>query len=182
MIPFQIVDRYSRSIYELAEEKKQHDAVFGELMAVRNAMESRPELLNLLQSPLITRDEKRSLIEGILGPQSSDLSKRFLNLLVAKNRIDLFPFIVDRLQNVIRKKQGIQEVTVITARELHSSIMQLLEKALEKTTHKKILIHAKVEPSIVGGIQLQMGDKMIDGSIRGKLDALETQLRNVKVV
>ncbi len=181
MIPFQIVDRYSRSIFELAEEKNQRDSVFQELMAVRNAMESRPKLLNLLQSPLITRDEKRSLIEGILGPQSSGLSKQFLNLLVDKNRTDLFPFIVDRLQGVIRKKQGIQEATVVTARELHSSIIQLLEKALEKSTGKKMIIQSEVDPAILGGIQIRMGNQMIDGSIRSKLNTLETQLRNVKV-
>lgn len=182
MIPLQIVDRYSRSIFELAEADKQRDAVFQELLAVRNAMESRPELLNLLKSPLITRTEKSSLIEGILGHDSTGLSKQFLNLLVDKNRMDLFPFIIDQLQDVIRKQQGIQEVAVITARELHSSIVQLLEKALEKITGKKMMIQSEVDPEILGGIQIRMGNRMIDGSIRAKLNTLESQLRNVKVV
>ena len=182
MIPLQIVDRYSRSIFELAEAHKQRDAVFQELLAVRNAMESRPELLSLLKSPLITRVEKSSLIEGILGRNSTGLSKQFLNLLVDKNRMDLFPFIIDQLQDVIRKQQGIQEVAIITARELHSSIVQLLEKALEKITGKKMMIESEVDPKILGGIQIKMGNRMIDGSIRAKLNTLETQLRNVKVV
>ncbi len=182
MIPLQIVDRYSRAIFELAEDTHQRDAVFHELWTVHQAIENRPKLLQLLQSPLITREEKRSLIEGILGPNSSALSKQFLNLLVDKNRTDLFPFIVARLQDVIRKKQGIQEAIVVTARELHSSILQLLEKALEKSTGKKMLLRSEVNPEILGGIQIRMGNRMIDGSVRTKLDTLETQLRNVKVI
>ena len=182
MIPLQTVDRYSRSIFELAEEHKQKDTIFQELLAVRNAMGSRPELLSLLKSPLITRTEKSSLIEGILGRNATGLAKQFLNLLVDKNRMDLFPFIIDQLQDVIRKQQGIQKVTIITARELHSSIVQLLEKALGKITGKKILIQSEVDPEILGGIQVRMGNRMIDGSIRAKLNTLETKLRNVKVV
>lgn len=182
MKPLQIAERYSRSIFELSEEQGQQDAVFQELLTVHQAMENRPELLNLLQSPRITRDEKRSLIEEILGPRSSHLSKYFLNLLVDKNRTELFPFIVDQFQDVIRQKQGIQEVFVVTARELHSSIVQLLEKTLEKVTGKKILIQSSVDPVLLGGIQIRMGNHMIDGSVRTRLNTLETQLRNVKVV
>ena len=181
-VPFQIVDRYSRSIFELAEEKKESNTVFQELLAVANAIEIRPELLSLLQSPRITREEKRSLIEGILGPSAHPLSKQFLNLLVDKNRTALFPYIVSRLQDVIQKKQGIQEAIVVTARELHSSILQLLEKALEKSTGKKMLLRSEIDPKILGGIQIRMGNRMIDGSIRTKLDILETKLRNVKVI
>ena len=182
MIPLQIVERYSRSIFELSEEQNQRDTVFQELLTVHQAMENRPELLNLLQSPRITRDEKRSLIEGILGPRSSNLSKDFLNLLVDKNRTELFPFIVEQLQDVIRQKQGIQEVFVVTARELHSSIVQLLERTLEKVTGKKILVQSSVDLTLLGGMQIRMGNRMIDGSVRTKLNTLETQLRNVKVV
>jgi len=181
MKPLQIAERYSRSIFELAEERNQRDIVFQELLTVHQAMENRPELLSLLESPRITRDEKRSLIEGILGPNSSSLSKDFLNLLVDKNRTELFPFIVEKLQDVIRQKQGIQEAFVITARELHSSIVQLLEKTLEKVTRKKILIQSSVDPALLGGMQIRMGNRLIDGSVRTKLNTLETQLRNVKV-
>ncbi len=178
----QIAERYSHSIFELAEEKGQSKNVFEELLTVRQAMESRPALLNLLRSPLITRDEKSSLIEGILGQNAKSLSKYFLNLLVDKNRIESFPDIIDQLQQVIRRKEGIQEVTIVTARPLHSSILQLLEKNLEKMTHLDILVESEIDPSLIGGIQIRIGNRLIDGSVRSKLNTLEAQLRNVKVV
>ena len=181
MKPLEAANRYTRSVFELGEETGSSEQVFQELSAVRQAMEGRPELLHLLQSPLITRTEKRSLIEGILGPKSSSLSQQFLNLLVKKNRIDLFGFIVDRLRATLHEKQGIQEATVVTARDLHPSIIQLIQKALETTLRKKVLIQTDTDPQLLGGIQIRLGNQLMDGTIRSKLDALETQLRTVKV-
>lgn len=178
---FSIAERYSRSVFELAEEKGGSKAAFQELLAVKDAMHERPELLQLLQNPFITKEEKHSLIEGILGTDASIISKHFLNLLVDKHRIDLFPTIVDQLQNAIHEREGVQEVTIVTARQLHESIIQLLEKALQKTTGKKILIESEIDSSILGGIQIKIGNRLIDGSVRSKLDTLETKLRNAKV-
>lgn len=192
MKPLEIADRYSQSIFELAQEAGTTNALFQELAAVRDAMFQRPELLHLLRNPLITRTEKHSLIEGILGPlpapradrpevRARALAEQFLNLLVAKNRIDLYPTIIDRLHLKIDDRQGLQEATTVTARELHPSILQLLQKALEKATAKKIVIRTEINPDLIGGIQIRMGNRLIDGSLRSKLHELETQLSNIKV-
>ncbi len=181
MKPLEIVDRYARSVFEMAEQASSTDRVFGELTAVRTAMQARPKLLNLLESPMITAIEKKSLIEGILGPKSSPLSQNFLNLLVRKNRIDLFPDIVERLHKTVDKKNNVQEATVVTARELHPSIIQLVQKALETALKKKIVIQTDQNPDLLGGIQIQIGNRLIDGTLRAKLNALSSQLRNVRV-
>ena len=181
MRPFEIADRYSRSVFELAEAENTTSTIFQELAAVREAMENRPELLHLLQNPLITRGEKRSLIEGILGPKASTLSQQFLNLLVEKKRIDLYPFIVDRLHETLNEKRGIQEAMLITARQLHPSIIQLVQKALETVLRKKVVIQTETDPHLLGGVQIRLGNRLIDGTLRSKLNSLEMQLRNVKV-
>ena len=182
MKQYAVAERYSRSVFELAEEKGSSKATFQELLAVKDAMQGRPELLQLLHNPLITKEEKYALIEGILGTGASAVAKHFLNLLVAKGRVDLFPVIVEQLQNAMYGREGVQEVTIVTARTLHESIVQLLEKALIKTTGKKILIESETDPSILGGIQIRIGNRLIDGSVRTKLEALEKQLRNTKVI
>jgi F-type H+-transporting ATPase subunit delta len=181
MRPLIIAERYSRSAYQLAEEKGLGNSFLKELQAVKDAMEARSELMSLLRSPLITRDEKRSLIEGILGPKASSLAREFLNLLVAKGRIDLFPDIVGELKRLTNEREKIQEVTAISARELHPSILQLLQKALEKMTGKKIILRTEEDSSLLGGIQIQLGNRLIDGTLRSKLNALESQLRMVRI-
>ncbi|MBI1977935.1 MAG: ATP synthase F1 subunit delta [Candidatus Omnitrophica bacterium] len=181
MKTLEIADRYTRSAFELANEKGAVEILFQELATVREAMESRSELLNLLQSPLITQEEKRSLIEGILGPKASALAREFLNVLVEKKRIDLFPFIVDRLRSAIYEKKGIQEATVVAARELHPSIIQLIQKALERATQKKVELQTEVDKRLLGGLQIRMGNHLIDGSLRTKLDTLKSQLIHAKV-
>ncbi|MBI4358188.1 MAG: ATP synthase F1 subunit delta [Candidatus Omnitrophica bacterium] len=181
MKALEVADRYARSILELAEEKNLVDSLFQELSAVRQAMETRPELLNLLRSPLISRVEKRSLIEGVLGPKTSRVAQDSLNVLVDKNRIELFPFIVDRLHVSINEKKGVQEATVISARELHPSILQLIQKALEESIRKKVFIQTDTDSNLLGGLQIRMGNHMIDGTVRAKLDRLQSQLRTAKV-
>ena len=181
MRPLVIAERYSRSAYQLAEEKNITGSFFQELQAVQNAMTIRPELMSLLKSPLITHDEKRSLIEGILGPKSSSLAREFLNLLVKKNRIDLFPDIVGELKRLTNEREKIQEVTAISARELHPSILQLLQKTLEKVTSRKIILRTEEDPSLLGGIQIQLGNRLLDGTLRSKLNALESQLRMARI-
>lgn len=173
----ELSSRYSRSIFELAEERNVSSHLVSELKAVKNAMGSRPELVHLLQSPLMSRNEKASLIKGILGAGSSPLTGQFLNLLVAKGRVDLFPQIVDQLQSMLQKKEGIQEVNVVGARPFHANLIQLLERALHKLTGKTIRIQSTVNPSLLGGIQIRMENRLIDGSVRAKLNALEMQLR-----
>lgn len=181
MRPLELADRYGRSIFELAEAENRTDAIFQELAAVREAMKHRPELLQLLQNPFITRGEKCSLIEGILGPKANALSQQFLNLLVEKNRIDLYPFIVDKFHEILNGKQGIQEVTVVTARQLHPSIIQLVQKALEIAIGKKVVIQTGTDLHLLGGLQIRMGHRLIDGTLRSKLNSLDIKLRNVKV-
>ena len=181
MRPLVIAERYSRSAYELAEEKGIAGSFLQELQAVRDAMEVRSELMSLLKSPLITHDEKRSLIEGILGPKASSLAQEFLNLLVDKSRIDLFPDIVGELERLSNERDKIQEITAVSARELHPSILQLLQKALEKITAKKIILHMEHDSALLGGIRIHLGNRLIDGTLRSKLNALETQLRTARI-
>ena len=177
----EIADRYTRSVFELAEEKGSTSALLQELLAVGQAMVNRPELLALLKNPLITRSEKKSLIEGILGSKANALSSQLLHLLVEKNRIDLYPLIVEGLQELLNEKQGIQEVAAVSARELHPSITQLIQKALETALKKKVTIQTQTDPALLGGLQIRIGNRLIDGTIRAKLDALGAQLRTAKV-
>lgn len=181
MRPLVIAERYSRSAYQLAEEKNMTTSFLQELQAVRDAMETRSELMSLLKNPLITRDEKHSLIEGILGPKASSLAQQFLNLLVDKNRIELFPDIVEELKRLTHEREKIEEATAVSARELHPSILQLLQKALEKMTAKKIILRTEEDPSLLGGIQIHLGNRLIDGTVKTKLNALESQLKMARI-
>ncbi|MBI4368504.1 MAG: ATP synthase F1 subunit delta [Candidatus Omnitrophica bacterium] len=170
-----------KSVFEMAEESRETEKLSQELSAVKEAMAERPKFLDLLQNPFITREEKRSLIEGMLGPTSSRLAQNFLNLLVDKNRIDLFPAIMDRLHQAMNQKRNVEEAVVVSARQLHPSILQLIQKALETAIKKKVLIRTEQDSDLLGGLQIRFGSRLIDGSIRAKLNALYHQLSNVKV-
>ena len=181
MKEFQAVERYSRSVFELAEEKHLAETLVIELGALKTAMEKQPQFLGLLRNPLVSRDEKRVVVHKALGTQASPLVAQFLALLIKKGRINLFPSIVERLHGLLNEKKGYQEATVVAARDLGSQLLQKIRGALEKVLKKKVLVEFQKNPLLLGGIQIRVGNRLIDGSLRTKLDTLESQLKAVKI-
>ena len=180
MKALELVDRYTKSVFELAGTETEVDLLRSELVLFSEIMTIRPELMDLLQSPLISRSEKRSLLEGI-RPDTSSLGERFLTLLVEKRRMDLLPAIVRRLQVMLDEQRGIQETRVITHRPLDPSTVPLIEKALAQAVGKKVACQYETDEQILGGIQIYMGNRLIDGTIRRKLNELRAQFKAIKV-
>jgi F-type H+-transporting ATPase subunit delta len=174
-------DRYARSIFEIAEEKEQGETVVRELETLSEALVKQPRFLAILNNPMVKRDEKRSLIHKAIGAKASPLVERFLALLIRKGRIELFGDIVERLHDLLNKRKGIQEVTITSARKMDPTTAGALKATLEKLTGGSILIDAAVDPRLLGGAQVRLGNRLVDGSLRTKLDALESRLRILRV-
>ncbi|OGX04793.1 MAG: ATP synthase F1 subunit delta [Omnitrophica bacterium RIFCSPLOWO2_12_FULL_50_11] len=185
MKPYQIVDRYARSVFELAEEQGKSETFAHEIDVLSRAMRNQPKFLDLLENPLVTREEKRALIKNILTVEAVHepplLLERFLTLLVEKGRIDLFSAMARQLHNKLNEKRGVQEATAVTARRLDPNVVELLKKALEKMTAKKIVLNLQADPSLLGGVRICLGNRLLDGSLRTKLDSLDSQLTMAKV-
>jgi len=181
MRQFQASDRYMRSFLELAEAKGKADALISELESLGQTVRKHPRLMKLLQNPLVNRREKHGLIQKAANQKMSPLVDRFLMLLVDKRRIDLFPLIVERVREVLNEKLGIQEATVVSAHKLDSQSSQGLKKVLETITNKKIVLETQTDPDLLGGVQVKLGNRLIDGSLRTRLEALRTQLQTAKV-
>ena len=180
MQTLELVDRYAKSVFELAENEGAQEALQSELSSLVGILRAKPQLLGLFQNPLLSRDEKHALIEGI-SPEKSSLVERFLMLLVEKSRVNLLPDITEHLQELIDEEKGIEEAKVITARPLDSSLRPLIEKTLARLTGKKISIQTETDTNLLGGIQIHIKNRLIDATIRRKLDDLGAQLKQVKV-
>jgi F-type H+-transporting ATPase subunit delta len=173
---FQAASRYSRSIFELAEEAGQAEVVVQELAVLSEVAEREPKFIALLRNPLIKRDEKRALINHALGAKINPLVERFLALLIKKRRVDLFGLISEQLHGILNEKKGVAEATVISARKLDAQAASALAKVLERVTNKKIVLRAETNPRLLGGAQVRIGNRLVDGSLRTKLETLESIL------
>ncbi len=181
MKEIEAADRYARAIFELAEEKRTTEALVCELDLVSSAATKNRQFLELLLSPFVKLEEKQALIQAVLGQGSGVLSSRFLTLLALKKRLALLPVIVEQLQIRLNRKNGIKEVTVVSGRELNSEAQQKLQETLEQKIRMKILMHLKTDARLIGGVQVRIENRLIDGSIRASLNQLGSRLKTVKV-
>ncbi len=166
--------RYARAAFEVALEHDALDRWAGDLRLIASVMGDDRAAAILLDTkvPLARRFRLlEATLEGI-GPQAMNLAK----LLVGKGRVSLAPQIAEAYDGLVDDHRGIAHATVATAVPLTDAERQVVEQRLGEYTGKKVITHLEVEPAIIGGLVARIGDKVIDGSTRGKLLALKRSL------
>jgi F-type H+-transporting ATPase subunit delta len=135
------------------------------------------DLRNFLATPAVTREEKHAVIEKLaarLG--SSKVVRNFLLVIVDHQRMHLLPEIVHSFESVLMQREGVAEAEVISAVELNKTQKSTLLNTLERLTGKKIQAKYALEPALIGGAVVRVGDTIYDGSVRNRLNLLRAQL------
>ena len=170
---------YSEALFELAVENGTAEDVNRELAAVSEIFSANGELYEILSAPTVTDDEKTEMLTSIFGGRISDLTLDFLCLTAQKGRIRNLQGIADAFRELLYNKDGIVEVTVTTVKPLKSSQRDALKSKLEQKYGKKVIMAELTDPAVMGGVVIQCGDTLLDGSVRTKLDNMRRQLENV---
>ncbi len=155
----------------------------GDVLAARDNMRrvadtigTHPMLASLLHRPQVTAARKKSVLAEVLKTEATPATLAFLNLLTDKRRIDLVGEIATELERLVRERQNIARATAVTAEALHPAQVEALRVSLEKRTGKTIELSTEIDPALLGGVLVRIGDTVIDGSVRGKLDRLHEQM------
>jgi F-type H+-transporting ATPase subunit delta len=181
MITSQLALRYAEALYELAAEKQALDGVERELGIVEETLAAHDELKTLIYHPQMPLAAKRETVERVFGPQVSEYVRNFLLLLVDKRRETALPAIIREYKVLANKARNIAEAEVTTARPLAEGDKQALAAKLSAVTGKTVVLNARVDDRIVGGVVVKIGDKLIDGSVVRQLEALRTALLKTEV-
>ena len=176
MLNIQLATKYSRAIFELAQEENKLDDYAKDLSQVQEDVFSLPEAVKFFQNPLIPQQAKKDLLAKAFNKEISPDVFNFLMLLVDKNRIGIFNEIYEIFNGLKNQAQGILVADVITAFPLTKTQETQLNKKLASVTGKKIQIRKHEDKSILGGVIVTIGDKRIDGSAAGRLRALKGTL------
>jgi F-type H+-transporting ATPase subunit delta len=174
--PDQLATVYARSLFELAESAGGRDtaeSTLGELQDILELARADArfgEFLSSLVVPVIKRDAS---LKAIFDGKASDLTVRFLRLLNRKGRLSHLPAITAAFDGIVQDAFGRVEVDVFTAAALDDSEKQTIKDKVGKKLGKDIVLHCYVEPAMLGGVKLKIGDQLID-------DSLATQLRRVR--
>lgn len=168
-----LAQRYSRALFLAAAEKGQEAAVLEELgLAQRKLM----DLASVLKHPRVSAAEKKRRIGEALGPKVSPLVRRFLELLVDKKRFSVFSMAMMALGRFVAEKKNTARAHVRTARALGPEARQALADSLKKFSGKNVELDVHVDPEVIGGAVVRLGDWVLDGSLRSQLKRLGRQL------
>ena len=176
MIERTLVRIYGEALYQIAEERGVVDEVYGELRDLEDLYRGSKELSTFLNSPKVDRGEKKDLVRKVLGPQFSDLTRQFLELLVDKNREVLIPYLAGEFKEILDDLHNRIDVDVTSAVPLPEDLQDRLKGTLSRLLDKEVLLHPKIDPGILGGIVVRVEDKIIDGSVKGRLEDLRKKL------
>ncbi len=176
MIERRIVRRYAAALYSAASKAGVVDAVESDLGLISYTVESSSSLRELMFTPVVPRKKKQEILADIFKGNVQDVTLAYLNLLVDKHREEAFALTEAEYVLLANQARGIVRAEVTSAVELDETQQSRLVKKLSAATGKTIELATNVDPDIVGGVIVRIGDTVIDGSIRGQLAALKAQL------
>jgi F-type H+-transporting ATPase subunit delta len=175
MLKGAIARRYAGAMFELGLKQNKLDRTLDDVRQIAQVFAHR-KLLYLLREPKIPVQRKETAIRQALQGKVLPTSLNLALLVVQRELVEAMPNIARELEQLVLnyKNQAVAKVT--TATKIDDAQMTLIKKALEQRTGKTILIESRVEPAILGGVVARVGDQVIDGSIRNRLNALRQQL------
>ena len=179
MLKGAVGSRYAEALYTIAEREKSVEVIEQELIAVDAVVRDNRDLQKVLYHPRITSKDKKSLLSELLSGKVSQVTLEFLNLLVDRQREQFLSVIVEYYINLANKARNITEAKVTSAVELTAKEQKEMAALLDKITGKKVETSFSVDPSLIGGVVVRIGDRVIDGSIRTRLATLREHLRQI---
>ena len=169
--------RYAKALMQLAEENKSLDTVVADVKMIHNLVEGSADLRMLLSSPLIKSDKKQSILTSLLTDKVSDLTLKFIQLVVEQNRESSLGVIAEEFIGIYNENNNIAKVSLTTATALDTNSRDLILKTIkEKYNFSEIQLEESVDADLLGGMVMRIGDKQMDASIRGQLRKIENEL------
>ena len=169
MIKSQVGRRYSKAIFEIAEEKNQVKEIYEMLTSAMVLYRTDKEFKNFILNPLIDSEQKKSVLNKIFGKDNSD-NLNILLYILDKGRMNCIKYIVAEYLKIYYRKNRILDVKATFTKELTDEQKKKLIDKLSQKTGKEINLEIKIDKDILGGGIIKIGDKIIDGSIRRELD------------
>jgi len=173
-----IAERYGLALYELADEAKSLDEVAEDLTDLKQLIADSDELTKLLRSPLIDREDKSRAMTAIMEKGGAgELTRRFVGVVAGNNRLFALDAMITAYLAELARRRGEITAEVTSARALNDEQLQQLTESLRAKLGGKIAVDPKVDPSLIGGLVVRVGSRMIDASLKTKLQRLQYAMK-----
>jgi F-type H+-transporting ATPase subunit delta len=175
-----IAGRYATALFELARDAGQLDAVAKDLDALARMLVDSADLVRLVRSPVFGREEQAKAISAIAEKAGmTDLVRRFLGVLANNRRLFAVSGMIAAFKTLLSHHRGEALAEVVSAVPLDDAQLAQIKSSLSSATAGNVVINAKVDPSLIGGLIVKFGSRMIDASIQTKLNNLKSAMKGV---
>jgi F-type H+-transporting ATPase subunit delta len=172
--------RYAEAAFQIAERDDSLEA-WRTALAVAQERLSDPDVTRLLANPAVPAATRVVVLGRILGDEVLGPPHSLLALLVRRGRFELLPAVIREFTRLYRRREGIVEATVTSAAPLDATEASALQERLVAMSGKLVVLSQAVDASLLGGVVVQIGDLLIDGSVRGRLARLRSSLVNATI-
>jgi len=170
--------RYATALFELARDEKSVDAVKADLDTFAALLNESPDLARLVRSPVFTADDQRKALGAVLAKAGiTGITANFLNVLTANRRLFAVSDVIRAFGALVARFKGEATADVTVAEPLSDNNLDALKSALKSVTGKDVALNVKVDPSIIGGLVVKLGSRMVDSSLRTKLNSIKHAMK-----
>lgn len=174
----EIADRYAKALFDLADDGKQLDAVATDLRALETIIDESDDMRRMVRSPVISRAEQATAMAAVtdkLG--NSDLTRKFIGYLAANRRLFALKAIIKAFLATLAAHRGEVTAEVSSAKALSDAQITAVEQALKKAVGGDVAVSHKVDPSLIGGLIVKVGSRMVDTSVATQLQRLKLAMK-----
>jgi len=172
--------RYAEAAFEIAERDDSMEAWLA-AFAIADERLTSAEVVRLLSNPAVPSSARVDVLKRIAADDVTGAQRNLLALMVRRGRFEQLPAVIREFLRLYRQREGIVEATVTSASALDAAELEALQARLESMTGKRIELTQEVDAALLSGLQVRVGDQLIDGSVRGRLERLRTDLTNIAI-
>ncbi|WP_114782025.1 ATP synthase F1 subunit delta [Botryobacter ruber] len=178
MSNIRVASRYAKSLIELASEKGVLEQVQEDMLLFSQVVSQNRDFQLLLQNPIVKSNKKLAIIKSVFGQKVSSLTMAFFDIVARKNREPLLEAAAKEFGNQYNVLKGIQVATVTSAMPLTPALRNQITAQVAAQTGKKVTLVEKVDPALIGGFILRVGDQQVDSSVRYNLIKLSNKFKD----
>jgi F-type H+-transporting ATPase subunit delta len=176
-----VAGTYSEALFDVAVEAGKIDSFMEDLNGVVDSFNEYPEFFELFKTPQISIEEKKDIIENVFSGKINQEVLNFLKIVMDKQRGKEIEAITKAYEERVYKHKGIEKATVVSAVPISDENMKAITEKLEKLTGKSIEMTSRIDKTILGGVMVRVGDRVIDGSLKSRLENVKDDLARLVV-
>ncbi len=176
-----VASRYAGALMTSALAEGNLVDVAESYAGILDVVEGNQDVRIFMDSPQVSDQEKKDLLQSVFGQKIETVMLHFLYLLIDKNRIENFRDIGEEFADMVEKHQGIVRAQVTTAVALPDDLAAGLKEKLSAFTGAQVILENRIDPAVIGGVCVTMGDQILDGTVRNNLDLLRGKLEKTQV-